>query len=139
MVARLDHGWAKEQHFLIFLSFSLFFPHFLPQLDKQLTHLGRPWLCHCFLTCLIVINLIFNLFSGQTVSTVGEEKQFNPRLTKTKEEFIKIMEELNLPYPKAIGLCYFILCSREVADSRMAGIFIRDKACFHCNSMNCVS
>ena len=37
------------------------------------------------------------------MSTVGEELQYNPRLTKTKEDFIKIMTELNLPYPKAIG------------------------------------
>eukprot|EP00057_Strongylocentrotus_purpuratus_P017972 XP_011672446.1 PREDICTED: persulfide dioxygenase ETHE1, mitochondrial [Strongylocentrotus purpuratus] len=41
-------------------------------------------------------------YTGQTVTTVKEELQFNPRLTKTKEEFIKIMQELNLPYPKAI-------------------------------------
>ncbi len=34
---------------------------------------------------------------------MAEEKQFNPRLTKTKEEFIKIMDNLNLPYPKKIG------------------------------------
>lgn len=41
-------------------------------------------------------------YTGQTVSTVGEEKQFNPRLSKPKEEFIKIMKELQLPYPKQI-------------------------------------
>ncbi|XP_054751609.1 persulfide dioxygenase ETHE1, mitochondrial-like [Lytechinus pictus] len=41
-------------------------------------------------------------YTGQTMTTVKEELQFNPRLTKTKEEFIKIMHELNLPYPKAI-------------------------------------
>lgn len=41
-------------------------------------------------------------YKGQTVTTVGEEKQFNPRLTKSKEEFIKIMENLNLPYPRFI-------------------------------------
>ncbi|XP_045209961.2 persulfide dioxygenase ETHE1, mitochondrial-like [Mercenaria mercenaria] len=41
-------------------------------------------------------------YTGQTVSTVGEEKQFNPRLTKSKEAFVKIMQELNLPYPKQI-------------------------------------
>ncbi|XP_030828593.1 persulfide dioxygenase ETHE1, mitochondrial [Strongylocentrotus purpuratus] len=39
-------------------------------------------------------------YTGQTVTTVKEELQFNPRLTKTKEEFIKIMQELNLPYQK---------------------------------------
>ena len=32
-----------------------------------------------------------------------------------------------------------ILVIREVAESRTAGIFIRDTACFHCDSMNCDS
>jgi len=41
-------------------------------------------------------------YKGQTCSTVGEEKQFNPRLTKGKEEFINIMDNLNLSYPKKI-------------------------------------
>ena len=41
--------------------------------------------------------------AGQTVSSVAEEKLYNKRLTKTKEEFIKIMQTLNLPYPKQIG------------------------------------
>lgn len=41
-------------------------------------------------------------YKGHTQSTVGEEKQFNPRLTKTKDEFIEIMNNLNLPRPKLI-------------------------------------
>lgn len=41
-------------------------------------------------------------YTGQTSTTVAEEKTMNPRLTKTKEEFVKIMKELNLPYPKQI-------------------------------------
>ncbi|PIK36964.1 putative persulfide dioxygenase ETHE1, mitochondrial [Apostichopus japonicus] len=41
-------------------------------------------------------------YTGQTVTTVQEEKSFNPRLSKSQEDFIKIMKELNLPYPKAI-------------------------------------
>jgi len=41
-------------------------------------------------------------YNGQTVTTVAEEKLYNPRLTKSKEEFIKIMETLNLPYPNKI-------------------------------------
>jgi len=36
-------------------------------------------------------------------SSVWEEKRYNPRLTKDIEEFVKIMENLNLPYPKKIG------------------------------------
>jgi sulfur dioxygenase len=42
-------------------------------------------------------------YMGQTVSSVGEEKKYNPRLTKSKEEFIGIMNNLNLAYPKQIG------------------------------------
>lgn len=41
-------------------------------------------------------------YKGLTCTTVGEEKQHNPRLTKSREEFIKLMGELNLPYPKRI-------------------------------------
>jgi len=41
-------------------------------------------------------------YKGRSVSTVDEERQFNPRLTKTKDEFVKLMAELNLPYPKKI-------------------------------------
>lgn len=39
-------------------------------------------------------------YKGFSVSTVGEEMAYNPRLTKDLEEFKKIMENLNLPYPK---------------------------------------
>nr|QCY41192.1 persulfide dioxygenase [Sinonovacula constricta] len=41
-------------------------------------------------------------YTGQTSSTVGEEKTLNPRLTKSLEEFQQIMKNLNLPYPKQI-------------------------------------
>ncbi|RYX99664.1 MBL fold metallo-hydrolase [bacterium] len=42
-------------------------------------------------------------YKGMEVSTVYEEKNFNCRLAnKTKDEFVKIMSELNLPYPKKI-------------------------------------
>lgn len=41
-------------------------------------------------------------YTGQTSSTVGEELQHNSRLTRTKEEFIRIMQGLHLPYPKQI-------------------------------------
>ncbi|XP_058874664.1 persulfide dioxygenase ETHE1, mitochondrial-like [Acipenser ruthenus] len=42
-------------------------------------------------------------YTGQTVSSVGEERKFNPRLTKTLSEFVEIMNNLALPYPKQIG------------------------------------
>ncbi len=43
-------------------------------------------------------------YKGRTSTTVGEEKKHNPRLGggKTVEEFVKIMDELDLPYPKKI-------------------------------------
>ncbi|SPP73853.1 persulfide dioxygenase ETHE1, mitochondrial isoform X1 [Drosophila guanche] len=41
-------------------------------------------------------------YKGQMESSVWEEKRYNPRLTKDLAEFIKIMDNLNLPYPKKI-------------------------------------
>ncbi|XP_056642129.1 persulfide dioxygenase ETHE1, mitochondrial [Diorhabda sublineata] len=41
-------------------------------------------------------------YNGMTVTSVQEEKQFNPRLGKTLEEFVHIMNNLNLNYPKQI-------------------------------------
>ena len=43
-------------------------------------------------------------YKGRTCSSVGEEKRLNARLTKSRDEFIKIMEELGLPYPKKIDV-----------------------------------
>ncbi|NEQ54316.1 MAG: MBL fold metallo-hydrolase [Leptolyngbya sp. SIO3F4] len=40
-------------------------------------------------------------YKGQTVSTVGEEKQLNPRFSgRTREDFITFMNNLNLPNPR---------------------------------------
>lgn len=41
-------------------------------------------------------------YKGLTVTTVEEEKEFNPRLTRTEQQFVEIMENLGLPYPKKI-------------------------------------
>jgi hypothetical protein len=63
-----------------------------------------------------IIRFISVTIVGQTTTTVGEEKHYNPRLTKPLDEFIKIMENLNLPYPKMIGkwedvkLLFVLLC-----------------------------
>ncbi|XP_068179610.1 persulfide dioxygenase ETHE1, mitochondrial [Antennarius striatus] len=43
-------------------------------------------------------------YLGQTASTVSEERKFNPRLTKSLEEFVDIMKNLNLPKPKKIDI-----------------------------------
>lgn len=48
------------------------------------------WICLCV--------------SGQTVSTVSEERQFNQRLNKGLEEFVDIMNKLNLKKPAKIGI-----------------------------------
>ncbi len=39
-------------------------------------------------------------YRGHTRSTIGEEKQFNPRMTQSRAEFIETMNELDLPDPK---------------------------------------
>lgn len=42
-------------------------------------------------------------YKGQTVSTIGEEKRFNPRfLGRDRANFIEFMKNLNLPNPKKI-------------------------------------
>jgi len=41
-------------------------------------------------------------YSGQLVTSVAEEKKLNTRLTKPLDEFVNIMNNLNLPYPKFI-------------------------------------
>mmetsp|Transcript_104715 Transcript_104715/g.303063 ORF Transcript_104715/g.303063 Transcript_104715/m.303063 type:complete len:429 (+) Transcript_104715:96-1382(+) len=43
-------------------------------------------------------------YKGRNVSTIDEEKRFNPRMTKSRDEFVKLMSELNLPYPKKIDI-----------------------------------
>lgn len=43
-------------------------------------------------------------YKGQTVSTIGEEKRFNPRFVgKDRTAFIQLMGTLNLPDPKKIA------------------------------------
>ena len=36
-------------------------------------------------------------------SSVGEELKHNPRLTKSKDEFVEIMKSLGLARPKKMG------------------------------------
>ena len=45
-------------------------------------------------------------YKGRTCTTVGEEKQFNERLTKSKEEFCKLMNEKfdGTNYPKKLDI-----------------------------------
>ncbi|XP_023289475.1 persulfide dioxygenase ETHE1, mitochondrial, partial [Orussus abietinus] len=41
-------------------------------------------------------------YNGNTVTSVAEERALNPRLSKSMEEFTRIMDNLNLSYPKMI-------------------------------------
>eukprot|EP00490_Sorites_sp_Unknown_P012367 CAMPEP_0114680552 /NCGR_PEP_ID=MMETSP0191-20121206/54290_1 /TAXON_ID=126664 /ORGANISM="Sorites sp." /LENGTH=430 /DNA_ID=CAMNT_0001957545 /DNA_START=58 /DNA_END=1351 /DNA_ORIENTATION=+ len=43
-------------------------------------------------------------YKNRSISTVEEEKRYNPRLTKSVEEFVEIMENLKLPNPKKIDV-----------------------------------
>lgn len=54
-------------------------------------------------------------YTGRTVTTVDEEKRLNPRLTKSLTEFIKIMDNLKLSYPKMID--------EAVPANKMCGVF----------------
>lgn len=42
-------------------------------------------------------------YRGHTVSTIGEEKQWNPRFVgRSRDQFIEFMDHLDLPYPQKI-------------------------------------
>lgn len=43
-------------------------------------------------------------YQGRTQSSVREEKLYNPRLTKTEEEFVTIMNNLGLKYPAKLDV-----------------------------------
>ena len=41
-------------------------------------------------------------YKGRAYSTIAAEKSSNPRLSKSEAEFLQIMRNLELPYPKKI-------------------------------------
>ena len=41
-------------------------------------------------------------YKGRAFSTIGVQRASNPRLSKTKLEFVELMASLDLPYPKKI-------------------------------------
>ena len=44
-------------------------------------------------------------YKGETVSTIGEEKAFNPRLqAKSVDQYVEVMNNLNLPNPKMMDV-----------------------------------
>lgn len=61
-------------------------------------------------------------YKGFTVSTVGEEMLYNPRLTKDEETFSSIMENLKLSYPKMIDVAVpaNMVCGLQDLESKAA-------------------
>lgn len=61
-------------------------------------------------------------YKGFSVSTVAEEMQFNPRLTKDKETFKNIMANLNLSYPKRIDIAVpaNMICGLQDVEAKVA-------------------
>lgn len=61
-------------------------------------------------------------YKGFSVSTVAEEMQFNPRLTKDKETFKNIMANLNLSYPKMIDIAVpaNMICGLQDVEAKVA-------------------
>src|ERR1700724_1195536 len=44
-------------------------------------------------------------YKGETVSTIGEERAFNPRLqVKSVDEYVELMNSLDLPNPKMMDV-----------------------------------
>jgi sulfur dioxygenase len=44
-------------------------------------------------------------YKGETVSTIGEEKRFNPRLqVRSMDEYVELMNNLKLPNPKMMDV-----------------------------------
>ncbi|XP_068027005.1 persulfide dioxygenase ETHE1, mitochondrial, partial [Melanerpes formicivorus] len=43
-------------------------------------------------------------YNGMTMSTVGEERRLNPRLTLSQEQFVDLMEKLDLPRPRLMDV-----------------------------------
>lgn len=59
-------------------------------------------------------------YRGHTVTTVGEEKRLNPRISqRTKEEFMTIMSNLTLPRPKYLDIA--VPANRECGLGTAAG------------------
>ncbi|KAL8235446.1 hypothetical protein R6Q59_021546 [Mikania micrantha] len=61
-------------------------------------------------------------YKGFTVSTVGEEMLYNPRLMQDEETFKSIMENLKLPYPKMIDAAVpaNMVCGLQDLESKAA-------------------
>ncbi|VDK34653.1 unnamed protein product [Gongylonema pulchrum] len=54
-------------------------------------------------------------YKGLLQTSVGEEKKYNPRLTKSLDEFVEIMKNLKLAYPKQID--------KSLPANKVCGVF----------------
>lgn len=60
-------------------------------------------------------------YKGETVSTIGEEKAFNPRLrVKSVDEYVDLMNNLNLPNPKMMDVAVPANLHMGLAQSEIA-------------------
>jgi sulfur dioxygenase len=61
-------------------------------------------------------------YKGDTVSTIGEEKAFNPRLqVKSVDEYVDLMNNLNLPNPKMMDVAVPANMKVGLAQEEIAG------------------
>ncbi len=63
-------------------------------------------------------------YKGWTVSSVGEEKRFNPRLAgRSREEYVRIMNALDLPDPKLMDVAVpaNLACGQAMAPAAPQG------------------
>lgn len=71
-------------------------------------------------------------YKGRSSSSVGEERKLNPRLnqSKTQEEFVRIMSELKLPYPRKLDIAVpaNVRCGLESAPDLATSELIHDWA-----------
>ena len=60
-------------------------------------------------------------YKGETVSTIGEEKAFNPRLrVKSVDEYVDLMNSLKLPNPKMMDVAVPANLSQGLAQAEIA-------------------
>jgi glyoxylase-like metal-dependent hydrolase (beta-lactamase superfamily II)/rhodanese-related sulfurtransferase len=61
-------------------------------------------------------------YKGDTVSTIGEEKRYNPRLqVKSVDEYAELMSKLNLPNPKMMDVAVPANMKVGLAQEQIAG------------------
>lgn len=88
---KMPHNGRHRQHELYPFKEKFSFPLLQPD----------PSCCSC--AAAVVLRTPGHDYKGRCMSSIGEEKRNNPRLTKSREGFIELMRNLNLPHPKQIA------------------------------------